>query len=113
MLCDPLRNLSCYLKDLLLLAGDVETNPGPDLKQIARQLTQISGDIKEIKEERLTVIESKLEKLAVLDEKILDCTTKVSALEKVVSSLQLKLDDLENRSSRSDLIVYDIPEDEK
>lgn len=70
LLCEPLCNLSCYLRDLLLLAGDVETNPGPDLKQIAQQLTQIAGDIKEIKEERLTAIESKLEKLAALDEKI-------------------------------------------
>ncbi|XP_077550644.1 uncharacterized protein LOC144163819 [Haemaphysalis longicornis] len=108
LLCDPLCNLSCYLRDLLLLAGDVETNPGPDLKQIAQQLTQIAGDIKEIKEERLTAIESELEKLAVLDEKILDCTTKVSALEKVVSALELKLDDLENRSRRSNFIVYAI-----
>uniref|UniRef100_A0A6G5A9P1 Uncharacterized protein n=1 Tax=Rhipicephalus microplus TaxID=6941 RepID=A0A6G5A9P1_RHIMP len=113
LLCDPLCNLSCYLRDLLLLAGDVETNPGPDLKQISQQLTQIAGDIKEIKEERLTAIESKLEKLAALDEKILDCTTKVSALEKVVSGLELKLDELENRSRRSNLIVYGIPEDEK
>lgn len=43
----------------------------------------------------------------------MDCTTKVSALEKVVSGLELKLDDLENRSRRSNLIVYGIPEDEK
>lgn len=112
-LCEPLCDLSCYLRDLLLLAGDVETKPGPDLKQIAQQLTQIAGDIKEINEERLTAIESKLEKLAALDEKILDCATKVSALQKVVSGLELKLDDLENRSKRSNLIVYGIPEDEK
>lgn len=111
LLCEPLCNLACCLRELLLPAGDVETNPGPNLKQIALQLTQIAGDLKEIKEERLTAIESKLEKLAALDEQILDCTTKVSALQTIISGLELKLDDLENRSRRSNLIVYGIPGD--
>ncbi|XP_077564723.1 uncharacterized protein LOC144180217 [Haemaphysalis longicornis] len=113
LLCEPLCNLALYLKELLLLGGDIETNPGPDLAQISLQLTQIATDLKEIKEERLTAIEAKLESLAAMDKKIMDCTTKVSALQKTVSDLELKLDDLENRSRRSNLIVYGIPEDEQ
>lgn len=96
--------------NLLLLAGDVETNPGPDLAHLAKQLQAIAGDLKEIKEERLTAIDKKLELLESLYSKITMCTDQVTHLQKVVSDLELKLDDLENRSRRGNLIVYGIPE---
>ncbi|KAG0445154.1 hypothetical protein HPB47_019075, partial [Ixodes persulcatus] len=35
-----------------MLSGDVETNPGPTLEEIMKQLTAIASDVKEIKEGR-------------------------------------------------------------
>ncbi|XP_077485423.1 uncharacterized protein LOC144095625 [Amblyomma americanum] len=110
-LCPLLCDLAMHVADLLLLAGDIETNPGPDLAQIFKQLEAIAGDIKSIKEERLASIEAKLENMAALDKKILDCIDQVTNMQKVVASLELKLDDLENRSRRSNLLVYGITED--
>ncbi|XP_072145120.1 uncharacterized protein [Dermacentor andersoni] len=101
-----------YITKLVLLAGDVETNPGPDMAELSRQLKQIAEDIKEIKEERLTAIDNKLEHLSFLEDKLSSCTEQITNLQQVVSSLELRLDDLENRSRRSNLIVYGMPEEE-
>lgn len=106
-----LSDLVLYAMDLLLLGGDVETNPGPDLAKLAKQLELIALDIKEIKEGRLASIDAKLENLAVLDSKITNCMDQVSSLQKEIVALELKLDDLENRSRRSNLIFYGIEED--
>lgn len=48
-------------KKLLLMGGDIQSNPGPELKEIAKQLTVIASDIKDIKEKRLADIDSKLD----------------------------------------------------
>lgn len=98
------------LRELLLLSGDVETNPGPELAVILKQLQNIIEDLKEIKEERLTSIESKLELLTTLDSKLSSCVTQVSNLQRTVADLEMKVDDLENRSRRSNLIVYGVDE---
>lgn len=107
MLCD----VCTYFKELLILAGDVETNPGPDLDELFKQLEIITGDLKEIKEQRLTAIDNKLERLTSLDNKVSSCMAQVFELQKTVSALEMKLDDLENRSRRSNLLVYGVPEE--
>ncbi|XP_075526844.1 uncharacterized protein LOC142558589 isoform X3 [Dermacentor variabilis] len=112
VLLDSLYDM-VYLAKLLLLAGDVETNPGPDLSGLAEQLTQIAADIKTIKEERLTSIDKKLERLSGLEDNVSACTKQIASLQKTVSSLELRLDDLENRSRRSNPIVYGMQEDTK
>ncbi|XP_077560605.1 uncharacterized protein LOC144175397 [Haemaphysalis longicornis] len=111
LLCPMLSDMLLYALDLLLLSGDVETNPGPDLAKIAKQIELIANDIKEIKEGRLASIDAKLENLTVLDSKISTCMDQVSNLQKEITALELKLDDLENRSRRSNLIFYGIEED--
>lgn len=55
---------------LLLLEGDVETNPGPVNAAVMKQLQKISGDLKEIIENCLASIDAKLQDPAGLDEKL-------------------------------------------
>lgn len=60
--------------------------------------------------EKLAEIDRKLEKLTGLEEKVTHCVNKVSELECSLASMAKKLDDLENRSRRSNLIVYGVNE---
>lgn len=112
LLCSCVYELASCLTELLLLAGDVETNPGPKTDELLQKLELIAGDIKEIKEDRLTSIDKKLENLDVLATKISSCVEQVAHLQEVVSALELKVDDLENRSRRCNLIIYGIPENQ-
>ncbi|XP_077512299.1 uncharacterized protein LOC144123324 [Amblyomma americanum] len=112
-LCLEVFDVAVFLCKLLLLSGDVETNPGPEMAQIAKQLKDIAEDIKEIKEKRLTDIENKLDAITLLETKVQSCQTEISRMNHVIESLEKKIDDLENRSRRSNLIVYGLPEDEE
>ncbi|XP_075725342.1 uncharacterized protein LOC142767489 [Rhipicephalus microplus] len=100
------------LRWLLLLSGDVELNPGPALDAIAEQLKQIAGDIQDIKKEksatntRLDAIDKKLEKITGLEKQVTECNKRISNLEKNLKAMQMKVDDLENRSRRSNLVIY-------
>lgn len=76
-LCD---NVSVALTDiLLLLCGDVQTNPGSEGAVVSKQI-QSAVDLREIKLERLTANESKLELLTTFDEKITDYMKQVTDL---------------------------------
>lgn len=63
-------------------------------------------------EGRLTVMESKLEKLQVLEDKTNNTEMKVMELQKTVADLTATLDDIENRSRRNNLIIQGVPEEE-
>ncbi|XP_040078360.1 uncharacterized protein LOC115313979, partial [Ixodes scapularis] len=118
---------SCYLwlcdvffslRMLLLLSGDVEINPGPETGAILQKLKEIARDIQEIKNEkgitndRLSAIEHKLESLSMLQKNVSACRERITELETIVIIITRKVDDLENRSRRSNLIVYGIKEQE-
>lgn len=94
------------------MGGDIESNPGPELKEIAKQLAEIASDIKDIKERRLTDIDSKLDVITKLEADVVACHEEMACMNKVIKSLEARIDDLENRSRRSNLIVYGIPEAE-
>lgn len=113
LLCSLFCDLAFCTKKLLLLGGDIETNPGPDLAFLSKQLELIALDLKDIKEQRLTSIEAKLESLAFLDKKVSSCVDQVAHLQTTVRTLELKIDDLENQSRRSNLLVFGVPESEK
>ncbi|XP_077531251.1 uncharacterized protein LOC144143356 [Haemaphysalis longicornis] len=113
LLCSLFWDLAFCVKELLLLGGDIETNPGPDLESISKQLELIALDLKDIKEQRLKSIETKLESLALLDKKVSSCIDQVAHLQTTVRTLELKIDDLENQSRRSNLLVFGVPESEK
>ncbi|KAM7297306.1 uncharacterized protein ISCGN_022459 [Ixodes scapularis] len=111
-----LCNVIVYLKMLLLLSGDVEVNPGPDMKIIMEQLKAIAKDIQDIKNEkvttndRLSAIEQKLEGFSTLQTTVSACQEKITELEANIKTISKKLDDLENRSRRANLIIYGIEE---
>lgn len=100
------------IRKLLLLCGDVETNPGPEMKQILDQLKAIAQDINDIKETRLADIDRKLDAIANLEQKLERCVHEIAATNEVIKRLEKRVDDLENRSRRSNLIVYGLTERE-
>ncbi|XP_075721987.1 uncharacterized protein LOC119167701 isoform X1 [Rhipicephalus microplus] len=100
LICLFVIDLVDCAENLLLLSEDVETNPGPGVTQFAKQLQSIADDLREMKEERLTAIESKLANISALDNEIANCETGICALQEVVRKLELQIDDLENRSKK-------------
>lgn len=102
-----------HVSKLLLIAGDVESNLGSDYDHFSKQLQQIADDLYVIKEELLTSVDLKLDSLSHLDSKVSTCTEQITSLQKALTSLELKMDDFENRSRISNLIVYGVPEEAK
>lgn len=103
---------TCWLACMLLLARDIEANPGPDLAKIGKQLESIAADIKDIKEKRLTDIEKKLDTLANLEDRVAACQTQIASMSTLIQQLERQVDQLENHSRRSNLLVYGLPENE-
>lgn len=97
-----LRNLCVHISKVLLPAGDIETNTGPDYAQFSRQLQQIAGDLQVIKEEHLPAIESKLDKLSQLESKISTFMNQITNLQKFLPFLELNVDIL--KTTPEDLI---------
>ncbi|CAN7942572.1 unnamed protein product, partial [Ixodes pacificus] len=105
------------LKKLLMLCGDVESNPGPiTLEDVMIKLNAMGSELKEIKTNqqttsiRLDNIEASLKELGMMQKKLDTCVAKVQALETSLNDLKIKYDDLENRSRRNNLIIYGIEE---
>ncbi|XP_077494377.1 uncharacterized protein LOC144105034 [Amblyomma americanum] len=117
-LCELLLNVIVSLRYQLLLGGDIEKNPGPIDQTISEQLKIIAEDIQEIKKgkavtnQKLIAIEKKLEKISGLETQLTECARKVAELERNLATMTSKLDELENRSRRSNLIPYGVKEQE-
>ncbi|XP_077485296.1 uncharacterized protein LOC144095427 [Amblyomma americanum] len=115
-LCELLLNVIVSLRYQLLLGGDIEENPGPIDHTIAEQLKIIAEDIQEIKKgkavtnQKLIAIEMKLEKISGLETQVTECARKVRELERNLATMTSKIDELENRSRRSNLIIYGVKE---
>lgn len=86
--------------------------PAPSSKKIATQLTEIAADIKDIKEKRLSDIDNKLDIITKLEAEVAACHKEIACMNGVIRGLEARIDDLENRSRRSNLIVYGVPEPE-
>nr|XP_037276695.1 uncharacterized protein LOC119169778 [Rhipicephalus microplus] len=112
-LCCAFASVLLFLRKLLLLAGDIESNPGPDLAQIAKQLKEVAVDIKEIKEGRLADMDKKLDALSRLEPKITSCVKQIEDMHLITKNLEKRMDDLENQSRRSNIIVYGLAETEQ
>ncbi|CAN7949144.1 unnamed protein product, partial [Ixodes pacificus] len=112
---------------LLQLSGDVEQNPGPTVKELLAQVlenqTQMTRELSAIKENQNHAedkVQQLNEKLAAVEEKmsVLETTAnqfpahqhKISLFENLVAKMDDRIDDLENRSRRNNIIVYDVPE---
>ncbi|KAG0423652.1 hypothetical protein HPB47_000576, partial [Ixodes persulcatus] len=96
---------------LLMLSGDVKSNPGPDMAQLMEQLQIIAEDVKDIKEEkavadslfpetngRLTRTEQRVDSLTKLTATLTAFQDTILSLERNVDFVMAKIDDLENRS---------------
>lgn len=93
-----------------MLGEDTETKPGPNLVQIAGELKGIAADIKDIKEKRLVDIETKLGALTIMERKLDACENQVISMNRMIETLEKSIDNIENRSRRSNLIAYGILE---
>uniref|UniRef100_A0A147BGB8 Putative myosin light chain kinase n=1 Tax=Ixodes ricinus TaxID=34613 RepID=A0A147BGB8_IXORI len=113
---------------LLILAGDVEENPGPitqemfnDMirtqKEILAKITEVQ--VKQTSSEesmlqmqnRLLAIEKKLESVRETENRLAKLENFVSGYDVEMNTLVKQIDDLENRSRRNNLIVRGIKEE--
>ncbi|XP_077513342.1 uncharacterized protein LOC144124483 [Amblyomma americanum] len=119
--------IECFhvVRSLLLMCGDIESNPGPDkldvilgeLKKMSTGQTELVKEVQELKGQLLSI-----------DLKMTNLTTRLSALETHYESLstlrndlegiqatsagvlEARLDDAENRSRRNNLLFYGLPD---
>lgn len=94
---------------VLKLCGDIESNLGPTTEELLQLIldkdTQIEG--------RLTDIESKLESFHDQCIKLVRLENTVRDLERTVQLQQQKLNDMEDRARRNNIIVFGVLEDAK
>ncbi|CAN7944652.1 unnamed protein product, partial [Ixodes pacificus] len=133
--------LALCLCNVLILAGDVELNPGPgDLDKLqstlekvvqsteqyqrenATKLSSIADGVKDLTE-RVTHLEKRLEDLARVQNDVVGVQAKIATLENEVkaisatcnhlSSVPTSVDALDNRQRRNNLIFKGLPEEDK
>ncbi|XP_075553443.1 uncharacterized protein LOC142586063 isoform X1 [Dermacentor variabilis] len=112
-------DLSRVIFVLLKLSGDIEENPGPDqdkLDAILSTVTAIKTSQHQLEsgllsvQVRLTEIETNLASLQLYNEKVLKCKEAINTMNREMARLSNKLEDLENRSRRNNLIIYGLKE---
>ncbi|KAH8036365.1 hypothetical protein HPB51_025706 [Rhipicephalus microplus] len=125
------RSTALYLWRLLMRSGDVESNPSPMTKAQEEKLEMVHGAVLRLEANNASVLESvnKISQMHLELKTDLDSLTKrvqvlESKMESVtptgacgnnqgISNLQAKIDDLENRSRRSNVIFYGIEDGER
>nr|XP_037285720.1 protein unc-13 homolog C-like [Rhipicephalus microplus] len=109
---------------LILLAGDVEQNPGPNTDDLIKMMNTMLASQEELKTkiENLATAHDKLEStvnarmddvmVAIKEQKveIKALQTEVTALKVNLQLHQRRLDDLEDRSRRRNLVIFGFPE---
>lgn len=136
-LLETVKDCADVIKLLLLTAGDIETNPGSTsdsesessstndlLKKILKQqrettksLKELTSDLKRVEsavtnvQERVTSIEKEICRLQTLEQKLTVCEEACSSSNIQLLELLAKVDDLENRSRRNNLVIYGINEE--
>lgn len=111
----------------LLLCGDIESNPGPAEKELLLELLdgqrKILGTMEGMQKSqanietklaevtaRIDAVEQQLSSLNKMGEQVKNVENMLSHLESDLSALYRKVDDLENRSRRKNLIIYGVEE---
>uniref|UniRef100_A0A147BIZ2 Myosin light chain kinase n=1 Tax=Ixodes ricinus TaxID=34613 RepID=A0A147BIZ2_IXORI len=109
----------CWRALVLLRGGDVEENPGPDtetMREILESQKEMAINISTLVqgqksfEKRLEAIEASTSKIKDLSRELNDTQGKLVHLEATVVKLESKIDDLENRSRRNNLVIYGVEE---
>ncbi|XP_075740604.1 uncharacterized protein LOC119185373 isoform X1 [Rhipicephalus microplus] len=91
---------------LLILCGDIESNPGPTTEEL---LTEILAGQKVI-QKRLDEIEQKFKVVDSTASLIKEVSSVTHLLDKKVKDMEKKLVDLEDRGRRNNLLVFGVPE---
>ncbi|XP_077494384.1 uncharacterized protein LOC144105045 [Amblyomma americanum] len=129
--CSIAAECSRVLRFLLLLSGDVETNPGPDrydsilseLQKLTTGQATLISDLQDIKhqlkttETTLADLNKRMETLELHYATLFTLHSEIDALKTLnteltckVDKLEARMDDAENRSRRNNLIYYNIPD---
>ncbi|XP_077484990.1 uncharacterized protein LOC144095057 [Amblyomma americanum] len=116
---------------LLILAGDIETNPGPnnleavfaELKKLSAGQTQLISEVQGLKNQlistdgaiaglskRMTDLETHLEAMTAIKSELEIIKSENTRLSRQIETLEARIDDSENRSRRNNLIFYGIPD---
>ncbi|XP_075531550.1 uncharacterized protein LOC142564435 [Dermacentor variabilis] len=118
----------CYdvVRTLLLLAGDIESNPGPDtvlaeLKKLSTGQSQLLAEVQGLRNQlttteqaisdlsnRLSNLETRYQDLVTLRTDMDAISTNTTQTAKDIKGIEARLDDAENRSRRNNLIFYNI-----
>ncbi|KAH8022024.1 hypothetical protein HPB51_020634 [Rhipicephalus microplus] len=129
LLPDPLpcacavNSFLCWLRMLLLISGDVESNSGPQIEDMLKELLagqqKISQDIASLTttvaalDSRLNTVEARTAVAADLVPRLNELESTVRDLKNTVEFLDHRNDDLENSLRRNNLIIYGLTETEK
>ncbi|CAN7945762.1 unnamed protein product, partial [Ixodes hexagonus] len=116
---------------LLLLSGDVETNPGPDqpdavlveLQKLSAGQSQLLAEVQGLKfqlqttdktisdlSKRMAELEGDYQSLATVRTELETTRADTARTARQVCDLEARLDDAENRSRRNNLIFYGLPD---
>ncbi|XP_077507280.1 uncharacterized protein LOC144116387 [Amblyomma americanum] len=116
---------------LLLVSGDIETNPGPndssavlaELQKLTAGQTQLIAEVQGLKSQltttdktitdlsnRMTDLETHYQALLPLRNDIEKMQADTSNVARIIQELETRIEDAENRSRRNNLIFYGIPD---
>lgn len=102
---------------LLLVSGDVESNPGPDRELLAKielvlkNQTDIRAQLNSV-DSAVKKLEDSVSQLQIIDTKVTAMQKTIDQLSATVQAQQVKLNDLEDRSRRNNIVIYCIEEQE-
>uniref|UniRef100_A0A6M2CRQ2 Putative endonuclease-reverse transcriptase n=1 Tax=Rhipicephalus microplus TaxID=6941 RepID=A0A6M2CRQ2_RHIMP len=117
---------------LLLLSGDIESNPGPpndsavilaELKNISSGQAKLLSEVQDLKTQlnttektisdlsnRITQLEKHYQSLSTVQTQITVLETSAGTTARHIQTLEARFDDAENRSQRNNLIFYGLPD---
>ncbi|XP_075533967.1 uncharacterized protein LOC142567674 [Dermacentor variabilis] len=130
--CCLLVALECshVIRALLMMSGDIESNPGPDsnallveLKNLSARQLKLISQVQDLKvhllstdkaiadmDKRMTDLEGHYQNLVSLRSDFEAVRTSTAQVATVVHRLETRIDDAENQSRRNNLIFYGLPE---
>ncbi|KAH8036004.1 hypothetical protein HPB51_016308 [Rhipicephalus microplus] len=110
----------CLRVSLLLLCGDIETNPGPKVDEMLSQLlagqARISQELASLSEtvasfeNRLMNVEAMAASVSNIIPRVSELEQTVGTLQKLVGKLDRQNDELENRLRKNNLIIHGLHE---
>lgn len=104
--CTAYMRAKRFLLSLLLLCGDIESNPGFNTEELLRELLDGQKNM----QKRLDAIECKLANVEAIAAKQAEVGAHVENMQRTIQSLEKKLRDLEDKSRQNNLVIFGIKE---